>query len=313
MRHINFSAGITEPEYVQERRMRLHHNEKYQYPLILGKLLSGFILLSTIMPSYATAASKVTYTPLANPAMTVQQAKGFIEKISKVCQSNVSDNSDDCVIWPPNTADPDTSGNRVESITFNKNKLNIAAEGGNYSFPWKGMHVTSGTFGYGSIFMISYPVVFISGAILSLYDNDSSKFYRQVADAITVIAAEKRSELAADNLAFQKVAKTYRNAKVKPVPGENVRKFVIMADEAVHQERFSDAVNDYEQGLKIAPWWPQGHFNASMILGKLHEYNRAIEHMKDYLMLVPNAPNTRAAQDQIYKWEADKQAAMPAQ
>jgi hypothetical protein len=50
-----------------------------------------------------------------------------------------------------------------------------------------------------------------------------------------------------------------------------------------------------------------------MILGKLHEYNRAIEHMKDYLMLVPDAPNARAAQDQIYKWEADKQAAMPAQ
>lgn len=69
-----------------------------------------------------------------------------------------------------------------------------------------------------------------------------------------------------------------------------------------------DAAIDYEQGLKVVEWWLQGHFNAAMIFGKLHVYNKVINHMKEYLMLAPPAPNVRAAQDQIYTWQGDSQA-----
>jgi tetratricopeptide (TPR) repeat protein len=112
---------------------------------------------------------------------------------------------------------------------------------------------------------------------------------------------------------FESIASKYRASNPKPAITEDIRRFQVMAVSAVQNKRFVEAANDYLDALKIAPWWPQGHFNVAMILGKLHEYNRAIEHMKDYLTLVPDAPNARAAQDQIYKWEADKQAAMPAQ
>ena len=58
----------------------------------------------------------------------------------------------------------------------------------------------------------------------------------------------------------------------------------------------------------IAPWWPEGHFNEALVLSELRYYGKAIEHMKKYVALVPDAPNARAAQDKIYVWESEKQA-----
>jgi len=40
-------------------------------------------------------------------------------------------------------------------------------------------------------------------------------------------------------------------------------------------------------------------------------YDEAIDHMKKYLTLVPNAPNTRAAQDKIYAWEGARESMKP--
>ena len=45
------------------------------------------------------------------------------------------------------------------------------------------------------------------------------------------------------------------------------------------------------------------YFNTAMIYGELKKYLQAISHMKTYLNLAPEAPNVRATQDQIYKWE----------
>jgi hypothetical protein len=39
------------------------------------------------------------------------------------------------------------------------------------------------------------------------------------------------------------------------------------------------------------------------LLGNNSKYQEAIMEMKKYLMLVPDAPNARTAQDNIYKWE----------
>lgn len=69
----------------------------------------------------------------------------------------------------------------------------------------------------------------------------------------------------------------------------------------MRDKRYADAINAYEDGLKIAPWWPQGHFNMALLLGQVHYYDEAVEQMQDYLALVPEAPNARAAQDQIYR------------
>jgi hypothetical protein len=44
-------------------------------------------------------------------------------------------------------------------------------------------------------------------------------------------------------------------------------------------------------------------------LGEVGNFNTAVIEMKRYLLLVPDAPNTRAAQDKIYIWEGKANAA----
>ena len=112
---------------------------------------------------------------------------------------------------------------------------------------------------------------------------------------------------------FTPIASQYRASNSKPALSEEIRRFQVMAVSAVQEKRFGDAANDYISGLKIAPWWPQGHFNVAILLGQMHFYDEAIDHMKKYLLLVPDAPNARAAQDQIYRWEGEQNAASTVQ
>ena len=107
---------------------------------------------------------------------------------------------------------------------------------------------------------------------------------------------------------FARVVASYQATTPKPEIAEDVRRFRVIADAAIQDKRFSDAIDAYEDGLKLAPWWPEGHFNAALALGELHYYDEAIDHMKKYIDLVPNAPDTRAAQDKIYIWQGARQA-----
>jgi PDZ domain len=97
-------------------------------------------------------------------------------------------------------------------------------------------------------------------------------------------------------------AERYRTAAHMPVLPEEVRRFKVLAEAAVKEGRFADAARAYEFGVEHAPWWAEGHFNAAIVLGQIHHYAAAIDHMQKYLILKPNAADARAAQDQIYAW-----------
>jgi len=135
---------------------------------------------------------------------------------------------------------------------------------------------------------------------------------QQVAAALlrwkTATLESRQSALADETMQFNVVAEKYRAAHPKPAVPEELRRFTVMADTAVSDKRFSDAVNSYLDGLKLAQWWPQGQFNAALVFGEIHYYDEAIEHMKKYIVLVPDASDARAAQDKIYAWEGEKAA-----
>lgn len=102
---------------------------------------------------------------------------------------------------------------------------------------------------------------------------------------------------------FEEVAKNYRELKVKPELSEEARKFKVQAESAVKRKEFEIADARYAEALKIAPWWPQGHFNRALILSETERYQSAIDEMNKYLLLVPEAPDARSARDKIYEWE----------
>ena len=127
---------------------------------------------------------------------------------------------------------------------------------------------------------------------------------RNVFDALLVL--KSAPGLQEQHAAFESQAKAYREAAMKPVLSEDVRRYAVQAEAAVTEKRFDDAAGLYLRALQVAPWWPEGQFNAAMILADLHRYLPAIEHMKNYLALAPDAPDARAAQDKIYVWQGEQ-------
>jgi len=116
--------------------------------------------------------------------------------------------------------------------------------------------------------------------------------------------AERNAWLAGKEQVFVDAAERYRSVNPKPAISEDVHRFDVVAQAAVRDKRLVDAAKAYEQGLELAPWWPEGHFNAALVWGETGFYSRAIDQMNKYVALMPDAPNLRAVKDKIYEWEA---------
>jgi tetratricopeptide (TPR) repeat protein len=131
---------------------------------------------------------------------------------------------------------------------------------------------------------------------------------KSLADALYVLSKAPMNQLCipedpAEQAKFEEAVRQYREQSVKPVLPEEAWKYKVQADDALQEKRYDDAIDLYEQALKLAPWWPEGHFNRAMMMGNVEDYYGAVQEMKRYLVLEPNAPDARKAQDQVYKWE----------
>jgi len=104
---------------------------------------------------------------------------------------------------------------------------------------------------------------------------------------------------------FQQKAAAWRALPVKPAISEEVRQHRLLAEHAVDEKKFIDAVEEYEAGLEINPTWPEGHFNAALLCAEIKYYSEAIHHMRAYLELVPDAPDAQAVRDQMIIWDAE--------
>ena len=84
---------------------------------------------------------------------------------------------------------------------------------------------------------------------------------------------------------------------------EEARKYALRGDVMTEEGKFGEAVKEYRKAVQAAPYIAKLYFNTAMIYGELKRHSQAIRSMKSYLNLAPEAPNARAAKDQIYKWE----------
>jgi len=77
----------------------------------------------------------------------------------------------------------------------------------------------------------------------------------------------------------------------------------LLAEDAIKQKKPEEALNHYEIGLQAYATWPQGWFNAAMIAAELEYYTEAVDYIKAYLELVPDATDAQAARDQVTIWQ----------
>lgn len=127
---------------------------------------------------------------------------------------------------------------------------------------------------------------------------------KQFVDAIYVLKARASDEgVKQDAANFEKVVQSYRNSSTKPTLSEDVRRYKVQAEGEIRDKKYEDAADLYEEALNIAPWWPEGHYNRALVLAEVGEFDLAIQEMKRYILLEPDAPNARAARDKIYLWE----------
>lgn len=111
------------------------------------------------------------------------------------------------------------------------------------------------------------------------------------------------SETVADGL-FADVVRLYVSLPEKPALAEDTRRIFVQADLAARERRFEEAIALYGDVSKAAPWFPLAHFNRAILLSERGRYADAIAAMGRYVNLAPDAPDTRAAKDKIYEWEA---------
>jgi hypothetical protein len=102
---------------------------------------------------------------------------------------------------------------------------------------------------------------------------------------------------------FREQAAAWRALPSKPPVPEAVREQRLLAEDALKQRQLEEALNHYEDGLKLDPTWPQGHYDAALIAAQLGVYAEAVEQMQEYLELVPHASDAQAARDQIVIWQ----------
>lgn len=102
------------------------------------------------------------------------------------------------------------------------------------------------------------------------------------------------------------IARLTRSQSDKAALPEEARRYGVQATSFVEKKRYDEAIALYDQALELAPWWAEGHFNRALVTATQNRYREAVTSMKLFLVLVPTAPDARAAQDKIYEWELEK-------
>jgi tetratricopeptide (TPR) repeat protein len=116
-------------------------------------------------------------------------------------------------------------------------------------------------------------------------------------------AAQDAAAVKAQLELIRSQAKAWRALPAKPpLPGQ-VQHCRMLAEEAYQHHDYTAAAQNYEKGLALEPMWPQGHFNAALLHAEMAQFDVALDHMRCYLELAPDAPNAPAARDQIAQWE----------
>lgn len=78
---------------------------------------------------------------------------------------------------------------------------------------------------------------------------------------------------------------------------------IVRGEMLIQEIDYENAVIEFKKALNLAPFSSRLYFNIALIEAKLEHYAQAIRYMNIYLEVASDAPNARAAKNEIIKWE----------
>ena len=250
-------------------------------------------LCFTIMTALAGCAGtgSVVYRPVIQPDMTITAAVQDLRNAARSSKFYM-------------TTGPWTPVRRITNIIVNENgmsKWEFEPEPGKFAGVEMSLLTPGRDFAvidWGPSWKIDFPDFMIAGSLPEL---------KKAADNLYVIqkALENLTEKLNKELAlFEPIAAEYRSLSVKPQISEEQRRLVVQANAYNQRKDYAGAIDRYNKTLGINPTsYPEAYFNLALLHEQQRLYSFAITYMKKYLMLVPDAPDARGAQDKIYEWE----------
>ena len=128
---------------------------------------------------------------------------------------------------------------------------------------------------------------------------------QRIADDLFFVQKHIEKDNAVALEAFKEKAAQYRALKIKPPISEEQRKFIVQANAFNERKEYAKAISLYQKAIEVdLVSHPEAYFNLALLSAQVQRYKPAIAYMKQYLLLVPEAKDARAAQDKIYEWEA---------
>jgi len=147
------------------------------------------------------------------------------------------------------------------------------------------------------------PYVIHCGGLISFffkYQAAAEKF----ADNLFFIQQTLKKQHDERRVLFESKAAQYRALAIKPPVSEEQRRLIVQANALNQRKDYNGAIDLYLKAVDLDPVsYPGAYFNLALLSAQLQRFNMAIAYMKQYLLLLPEAPDARSAQDKIYEWE----------
>jgi len=151
---------------------------------------------------------------------------------------------------------------------------------------------------------ITYPIYFDREVNVKFYSLNKELMCRLVDDFLFIkthfINESNTKELAR----FTSIIAKNKNIITTPELIEEQRKYIVQANSFAKDKLYAQAIEAYKKAIAIDQVaYPAAYYNLALLLAEKKDFKEAIKNMKKYLLLVPDAPDARAAQDKIYEWE----------
>lgn len=188
---------------------------------------------------------------------------------------------------------------KTSLITFN---LDVAKSYNDVFFVWgnrlqkeSGKHVV----------MNEINIQFPEETYTKIYSLDYNLMCRLADDLYFIKRQTIKESVGSELTRFASLVEKNKGQASKQPVSEEQRKFIVQANAATQTKEYLQALGYFKQALQINEIsFPDAYFNMALIFAQTRQFDQAILSMKKYLLVLPDSPDARSAQDKIYEWEA---------